>query len=201
MDKQTRAEYARIRAQGWPAKHALDVARYHAKMRRSPFWRACDGETVDYKGRRFTVHVAYDDFGEKPWENCEPLADVAEHKGAGSQLPRGHVWLVQPDNRHYGHSYDRAAALRNVQSWGALYHGALAVHIVDGEEQRFAAWLRDDWHYCTLGLELDGETDYIGGIEDDGAEHIAETLEDMAEGLIRHADELDRRAMLARCFL
>ena len=198
-----RREYVKLRAEH-PAKQALSIARYNCKMRASPFYRVNDGEQIEYKGRTFTVRIERDDFVDTPWDHSEPLAPVRESRYSAyheAQLSAGNVWLNgAPDSHTRGYIYERAAAIAAVRKWGKDYNEERAARIVDAEIERFGRWLRDDWFFASIGLELDGDSEYVGGVESDCDEYIAELLEEHAGELIERAYSKQRRAELVRCF-
>jgi hypothetical protein len=198
LKRDVRAEYAKQRAQGHSAKTALDIARHYCKMRQSPFYRAWDGDAASFQGREFRVRIDHDSSSDTPWENCSPLGAVEERRYGDTGIGRGQVWIQKPDSRHYGYAYDYAAAYKEVQTWNKGRDAAL---IVDREIERFRAWLNDQWHYVSIGVELDGETEWLGGVEDDCPEYLAETMEELARELLARADDEQRRADVQRCFI
>jgi hypothetical protein len=183
----------------------MTIARYNCKMCASPFYHAHDGERIKYKGSEFRVRIDHDGGIGQPWKEYDSLGPVAEHSYSAyhgeSKLPAGHVWIDgPPTSRHYGYAYDKRAALAAVRAWGKDSAQRAEV-IVDAEIERFRGWLRDDWHYVSVGLELDDETEWLGGIEDDCHEYLAECLEDHADTLLDQAKAEAQRADVQRCFI
>lgn len=194
-----RREYAKQRAEGHTAKTALSIARHYCKMRASPFYNVSDGERVTYKGREYLARSERDDYGSVPWKDCDPLGPVAQHTGEDSRLPSGWVWIDgAPTRRAYGYAYNRAAAIAAVQAWGDTRERA--EYLADSEIARFRDWLRDGWCYLSVGVQAGKEQEWLGGVESDCPEHIAEMMEEMADTLAERIEDDKRREMLRRAF-
>lgn len=189
MSPDVRREYNKQRADGCNAKQALLIARGQCKRRASPFFNVGDGDTVEYRGRIFQCKLEYDDSGSAPWECCTPLGEVKDTQRYGELPGPGWAWLRS--NGAHRFAYNRKQALAEVRSWGPSY-AHRADGLVASEIQRFVSWLDNQWYYVliTVKHQRHGKTfrEYLGGVESDCTEYIAEACEELADEIFHSID-------------
>lgn len=172
MERPLRAIYKDLRRAGWPAAHALSIAKGVLECMRSPFSGIPHKGTFEYKGRVFKYIVEYDARCDRPWENSSPLAEVDIFRK--SNPPKDWVSLGDP------WYYDKPSAIKKALEWAVSpQHAEL---IVDEEIDRFSRWAIDDWWYVGVIVSIEGVSESsLWGVESD---YIHSVIYDLAEDVL-----------------
>lgn len=120
-------------------------------------------ETIELKGRSFKVSFYYDESMGAPWEEHDGHGPVREVRHRSEKRPgeriihadRGACWV-----------YDWQAAVKTARKdgWCMAKNGAELEAAVKSDLQHLQAWLRSDWHWCGVAVNLlDSEGEPIGG--------------------------------------
>lgn len=201
--REQRADYA-------TAKQALDIARHVASLAYLPRWQPYEWEDVDVPGGRYIarIRVRHDDMAGLPWDQCTPLAAV---RALGRRAPEHPEpgWSRIGDRDQY--EYNTAGAIAEVLSWdkahrmgkaaGLDYARTLAKH----ERDTFDSWLRGQWEWIGIEVEICAATDDPEALATDsiwGVEGYGDgwrTIADEVIGTAVHEAERARLDNLAAC--
>lgn len=131
-----------------------------------------DYETFMHKGREFAVTSVYDDFGDTPWDFCEPIFKPTEW----TRRDKNPGELVIADDRGYRRYYNFSGAVKALRKSGVT--GENAAKVARAEFEYFRGWCNGKWHYHVVfvapmitdehGDEVPDENHYesVGGVED-----------------------------------
>lgn len=171
------------------------------------------GDTFDYRGRSFTVHVNHDECMGAPWD---------EHDGHGpvrkSRQRDVYRCVKGPGERELWHErgdwlfYDWAEAIKIAKrdGWGmsredqikfAWKHwrcptkGEIAASAVERDFDYLRRWANDQWHWVYVTVECDDElhgeqAESLGGLQSDDDAYIVDVAFELADQI---SDELDAR--------
>jgi hypothetical protein len=138
-----------------------------------------DIDSVTYQGRTIRIKWSYDEFGSKPWDDCD-YGNVTDwlwrDKGPGE--------VIICADRGSKRFYNFAGAVAKLKKEGC--NGADADRIAKSEVKRFQDWCNDQWFYMNASVTIDGleYTDSLGGIESDCADSAMDVLLDEAKSAI-----------------
>lgn len=157
-----------------------------------------------HAGLTFRLSATHDDDHGQPWKEEDGHVDVCEVDDVRRKRA-GDVVLAEHDRGRGGYVYNlpEAMAKARAESWGVSdderekmrqdlgrepSQREVWARAVAMDAQRMRAWLRDDWEYLVLRVELldvEGETvaayvAYLGGVDSDGGD---EWLDDCASDL------------------
>ena len=177
-----------------------------------------DGVTFAYLGLNFSLTTERDDDHGAPWKEEDGHGPVREIRSREDKRPG--EWLFSGDHRNATlYAYDAQAATKTArEEWGlnpesleALRatlkreptKGDIAAEAVRLDFEHLRGWVRDDWEYSCLKVELcdvdgdtvDGEAEYLGGVVFEYGEEeslIKEYGEDMARELASRLDLVTR---------
>jgi hypothetical protein len=178
-----------------------------------------DGVTFDYLGLTFRLTTERDDDHGAPWKEEDGHGPIRVIGSREDKRPG--EWLFSSDCRHATlYAYDAQAAMIEARrdEWGlspdkvdALRvtlkreptKGDIAAEAVRLDFEHLRGWVRDDWEYSCLKVELcdvdgdtvDGEAEYLGGVVFEYGEEgslIKEYGEGMAHELASRLDLVTR---------
>lgn len=126
-----------------------------------------DYETFTHKGREFAIATDYDNFGDTPWDFCEPIFKPTEWTRRDKKPGE----LVLADDRGYRRYYDFSGAVKALRKAGVS--GTDAAKAARAEFECFRGWCADQWHYMTVfvapvdedGIPIEERYEAVGGIE------------------------------------
>lgn len=176
-------------------------------------------EKIELQGLTFAYAIEPDPCMGAPWLECDGHGPVSDWTSRDKQPGE---WTLSSDRRSrlfYDAQEAQRIALRD--NWGIDAEARAAWAQRSGREptrKQVAAaavrrdfdylrrWCEDDWYYCILCvtlLDVDGneteEQDYLGGVESDSADHIANCARELADGIaarIGDARELVTRVQI-----
>lgn len=161
-----------------------------------------------YSGLNFRLSAEHDDSHGAPWKEEDGHVDVCEVDNVRNKRA-GDVVLAEHDRGRGGYIYNlpEAMAKARAEGWGVSdetrekmrqdlgrepSQREVWARAVAEDAKRMRAWLRDDWEYLTLRVQLldtDGEPvrdceDYLSGVDSDSTEFVDDCAQDMAANII-----------------
>lgn len=141
--------------------------------------------------RTFRVRLEYDDCSDAPWENDCIYEGVVSEWERRSKRTYERILCEDRGSRRFFNVREFIAT--------AIKQGCTRKQAAEQMEpcfERLRLWCNDQWHYVGVIVELldddgdpTGEGESIWGIEDDCAEHINETAQELAEGIVYRLDK------------
>lgn len=206
MNEQQRKRYFESRALGASPANALHFAKlapstsYFSGRLWSDTWQDVELGA----GHTLRAKLEYDEGHEAPWieYHCLAKPESLGRRYRASYDERlvdgelsGHVRM---DTRHETFYYPFADALARARAEQREYAGKIgraeiesrAISTVQSERKFFARYLREDWAYVGVVVELvnDDEdviaSESLWGIESDADEHLTETANDLAREVL-----------------
>jgi hypothetical protein len=172
-----------------------------------------DGDKFEHEGATFTVSIERDDCGDTPWERAEGHGVVGDwQRRETTTEPRGY-WRLSCE-RHYERLYNwfETMTIAKRDGWGLCeeHKAKLAKRLgrtptardirkeaVRRDYEFLRGWCDDEWQYVVIGVTLDGthETQYLGGVESNCEDYIAECARDLASELLYPYNQEKDRAI------
>jgi hypothetical protein len=132
---------------------------------------AGDIDSVTHQGRKIKIEWSYDEFGGKPWDNCD-YGNVTDWLRRDKEP--GEVIICA--DRNSKRFYDFAGAVTKLKKEGCS--GADADRIAKSEVKRFQDWCNDKWYYMNASVTIDGleYAECLGAVESDCADSAMNDL-------------------------
>jgi hypothetical protein len=128
-------------------------------------------DSVTYQGRKIKIEWSYDEFGGKPWDDCD-YGNVTDWLRRDKE-PGEVIICADRGSKRF---YDFAGAVAKLKKEGC--NGAEADRIAKSEVKRFQGWCNDQWFYMNADVTIDGleHTSSLGGIESDCVDGVINDL-------------------------
>jgi hypothetical protein len=122
-------------------------------------------DSVTYQKRTIKIEWSYDEFGGKPWDDCD-YGNVTDWLRRDKE-PSEVIICTDRGSKRF---YDFAGAVAKLKKEGCS--GAEADLITRSEVKRFQDWCNDQWFYINASVTIDGleYTDSLHWIESDCAD-------------------------------
>jgi len=159
------------------------------------------GDTFELNGATFTVEITHDDSHGAPWdENCGHGVVGKWERRDYSDAPRGH-WILATDRGSWRlYNWFETMAIAKRDGWGLCDEekAKLAKRLkreptardvrkeaVRRDFNYLYGWANDQWQYVVIGVTgEDGESEYLGGVEDSDPKYIEECARELAGELL-----------------
>lgn len=155
-----------------------------------------DGDTIEHKGRTFTVEFPYDDSGRVPWEDCDGHGIVSEWTNRDKSPGERVLHSDRSSRRYYDVQETMKIALRD--GWNAAPYDVpgetkrqRAARAVDADFEYLRRWCNDQWSYVGVVVKHSetGERESVWGIESDAYEYLNETAHELADEISSRLDD------------
>ena len=165
-------------------------------------------EIIKFNGRDFKVSLYYDNDMGAPWVEDDGHGAIREIRPPSEKRP-GEIIVNDGRGNYWAYNFQDAIKTAKADGWCCAKTGPEIVEAVQADMDYLRGWLRGDWHYCGISVQLlDSEGEPIGGefdhalwgVESNGdcwldaaAELAEEIMYDRAEAWKKHLKE--RRAV------